>query len=441
MDPTSFDHDVDMASPFPVARVQPHPRKPLSPTSNRQNVSSKSNPPQGADIFTDLVQAPLIEQLSALEVTSSEKHTTLPEEIPALQPLPCVSLFLGLKESRIKRARKVREWEAKKLAYKAQIAIRKAQREQREAEEAQRKEAEQREAEEAKAARLKAEDEEEAKRQQEEENAKRRTRRRPIEPIIRPLDEIWEKKMQKAFAEPMETRVAYTSKRNPITRRDVGRILPQRGTLDDPSGWLNDEIITAYLQAIVDYGHQQQLSRSLERGENPLYHAFNPFFWTNLKQSVEKVQRWAGKAHMGGFKLLKVENVFIPCNMGGNHWTLLVVSPKLRTIEYFDSLHGSAKSPIAKTKEWLQRELGKEYRADEWTVVEDPHYIGRGKGPTQNNGSDCGVFTLATARNISLGVDELSVCSDDMPLMRKRIVAEILNGGFLGGLEPVVVFE
>ena len=120
---------------------------------------------------------------------------------------------------------------------------------------------------------------------------------------------------------------------------------------------------------------------------------------------------------------------------------MVVVSPVRKTIEVFDSMHGDSRDKVATTKLWLKGELGRSYVESEWTVVEDPVYRGRGKGPTQNNINDCGVFAVTTAKMIVLGVDPMAVSAGDMPLQRRRLVAELLNGGFSGEFEPRVVFN
>lgn len=275
-------------------------------------------------------------------------------------------------------------------------------------------------------------------REAEEERIRLGVRRLPKDKIIQPLDGEWEGKVDEAMHKGMGVQLAMTSTGNPITRRDFGKVLPQPGTGDDMAGWLNDEIIAAYLQAVVDYGHTEL---GHKRGETPKLHAFNAFFYTNLKKAggYENVRRWARRAKIGGKDLESVEWVFIPVNVGGNHWTLAVVSPIRKTIEYFDSLHGSSAPVVANIRDWLKGELGRAYKPEEWREDED-HYPGQGKGPSQDNAKDCGVFTITTAKMVTLGVDPMAVAAADMPLQRRRIVAELMNGGFSGAFEPRVEF-
>ena len=292
---------------------------------------------------------------------------------------------------------------------------------------------------EAEEARKKAEDEARRKVEEDEECKKSGRRRLPAKSVLEPLTVEWETKLRDILGKRANEVVARTSAGNELDRRDIGKVLPQSGTTDDPSGWLNDNVINGYLDSVVDHGLQ---ARGHRRGETPRLHAFNSAFYKNItERGVESVKRWSRRPKISGKDLLKVEHVFIPVNVGGAHWTLLVVSPVWKRIEYFDSLHGSSAAAIRNAKAWIKMELGEAWDEHEWEVVEDPALAGRGKGPRQSNGSDCGVFTITTAKMISLGVDPMAITASDMPLQRKRVVVELVNGGFHGDFEPHVVFQ
>lgn len=278
---------------------------------------------------------------------------------------------------------------------------------------------------------LKEKEEAEEKARKAELRKKSGARRMPLGPVIEPLTAEWEMKVTQALAEHMGKTVASSLVGVNITRRDIGKVLPQRGTGDDVSGWLNDEIVTAYLQIVVEHGLK---ASGHKRGETPTMHAFNTFFYKNLSEKgPQSILRWAKKAKIGDEALLNVERVFIPVHMHSNHWTLLVVSPKYRTIEYFDSLYGAGSKQIANAKAWLKQELKGHYKEEEWKTV------GRA-GPAQNNGADCGVFVSTTAKMIMLGVEPMAYSCRDIPVQRRRIVAELMNCGFGGELASKVVF-
>jgi Ulp1 family protease len=191
--------------------------------------------------------------------------------------------------------------------------------------------------------------------------------------------------------------------------------------------WLNDEVINGHLALTVDYLREK--ANNTGRNVRPKYFALSTFFYPKLRDGGYKgVSRWARRGKIEGEHLLDVETVFVPVHQQ-SHWTLLVVSPANKTIEYFDSLGSRWRSFVDTIKEWLEGELGEKYVEDEWTVLRTP-------SPRQDNGSDCGVFLLTTAKAVALGLEPTAYGPGDVPLLRKKIVAELLNSGFRGDLDP-----
>ena len=286
-----------------------------------------------------------------------------------------------------------------------------------------------------KARKEKEEAEEKARKKKELEAERKRTgvRRTPVAKAIEPLSDEWEARVTETMKEKHLMKVLTTSvAATEITRRDLGKVLPQRGVPgEDQSGWLNDTIVTAYLDTAVD--HALKMS-GYKRGDVPKQVAFSTYFYPRLAgDGAASVTRWVKRAKIEGKKMKEVERIYIPINQNDNHWTLLVISPKFKTIEYFDSFHGNPTKVLENAKKLLENELGGDYRESEWTVK------GRG-GPRQTNGSDCGVFVSTTVKMISLGVDPMAYSASDIPLQRRRIVAELMNRGFDGELAPNVVF-
>ena len=241
----------------------------------------------------------------------------------------------------------------------------------------------------------------------------------PGAPFIKPLSAEWEAKIDNISSKPPSQSVAVTLRGDPLTKRDVESCY-------SPQAWLNDEVINAYLEHIVD--NARRAANNHGRNAKPKFHAFNSFFYSNLRdKGYESVRRWATRAKIGGSSLLNVDTVFIPVHHG-MHWTLLVVKPSARTIEYFDSLDGSPTSHINRVKTWLIAELGKDYNESEWKILP-------GCSPQQNNGFDCGVFLLTTAKLCSLDLP-LIYTANDIPMIRRKIVAELMNGGFDGDFSP-----
>ena len=302
-------------------------------------------------------------------------------------------------------------------------SARERERHEREAEEKARKEREEQE------------ERERMEKEAEEERKKLGLRPMPKNDIIPALSNEWDRKVDDAMAKTRDTVLAKTSTGTEVRRYDMGKVLPQPGaSYDDRSGWLNDVVISAYLQLLVDQGMQ---NKELKRGETPRYHAFNSFFFKNLTEKGPKsVERWATRAKIGGKRLYDVETIFIPVNVSGNHWTLLTISPKLRKIEFWDSFHSSAERYGRLALDWLRQELGSAFDAEEWKVVTQDD--GKALGPTQYNASDCGVFAITTAKCLLFGVDPMCYSAAEMQLQRRRVVAELLAEGFSGGEELAV---
>ena len=145
-------------------------------------------------------------------------------------------------------------------------------------------------------------------------------------------------------------------------------------------------------------------------------------------KGYDSVARWAKRAKIGGPLLLDVDTVYIPVH-NSQHWTLVVVRPGERSIEHFDSLGARSRRHIAVVQTWLRGELGPKYVEEEWRVLPS-------LSPQQDNGSDCGVFLLTTAKAVAIGLEPLSYGAQDTPLLRRKIVAELMAGGLEGEFDP-----
>lgn len=228
---------------------------------------------------------------------------------------------------------------------------------------------------------------------------------------IIPLSKEWETKVEDALKNGHGT----------YTTHDLIKVVPAAGS-KPTSQWLNDETINGYLKLITNLGNKSQKS-----GVTPKYHAFTSFFMTNLLQKgYDGVARWAKRAKIGGKLLKDVHEIFMPVNRN-SHWTMLVVSPKNKTARYYDSLGypGCGSHYVAAAKQWLKSELGAEFIEAEWTWEEFSD------SPRQNNGSDCGVFAVTSAKQIMLGRSVMDYGPDQIPTQRRRLVAELIAGKLL----------
>jgi hypothetical protein len=280
----------------------------------------------------------------------------------------------------------------------------------------------------AEAARRAAEEAAAAKAKAEAEEAERKARshrRIPKEKLVKPLSEHWEGKIKEAMGKGQGAVLTTTVSGTELRGKDFLTVLGERQ-------WLNDEIINAYLEWVVDYANK----KAGKDGRNaiPKVVAQNSFFYKNLSEDgPKKVSRWMTRKKAGGKKLLEVETVLIPVN-NASHWTIIVVSPKERTIEYLDSFSGASKVFINNTKRWLKEELGNDWRDEEWRVLDT-------RSAEQLNGYDCGVFLLTNAECVSGGLTTDSYDFRDMADQRRRIAAILLNRGFKEGNEFVPAEE
>ena len=226
---------------------------------------------------------------------------------------------------------------------------------------------------------------------------------------IKPLSKQWEVKVDAALK----------NGHGRLQARDFQKIVPPKGK-GGIDAWLNDESINEYLNLITAHANKDS------KGKTPRMHAFSTFFFTSLKTGgYQKVARWAKRAKIAGAALLDVEKIFIPINPNQSHWTLAVIEPKIQRITHYNSFGGGSKAYLDLICEWLQGELGEGFKNQDWELDF------RAQSPQQANNSDCGVFTVTTAKQIMLGIDPMSYGAKDIPTQRKRMVAELVNGELL----------
>ncbi|KAM3177514.1 hypothetical protein ACTXT7_004386 [Hymenolepis weldensis] len=178
--------------------------------------------------------------------------------------------------------------------------------------------------------------------------------------------------------------------------------------------WLNDVVVNFYLQLISH--------RSRQCPEMLKVHAFNSFFYPQLVSlGYSGVRRWTKSVD-----LFSQDLILIPVHDRGMHWCLTCVDFRVKTISYYDSLHG-------RNDQCLDRILGyldAESRDKRNKPLEDSHSWKKQnmerRTPSQQNGSDCGVFALTTAEFLSRDA-ELIFEQSDMGEIRQRMIYEILT--------------
>ncbi|KAF2459026.1 hypothetical protein BDY21DRAFT_339555 [Lineolata rhizophorae] len=212
-----------------------------------------------------------------------------------------------------------------------------------------------------------------------------------------------------------------------LKRKDLGTLLPQSAS--EGIGWLNDEVVNEYLGSLVSRVKETRSRQSTSSVSDPPPPAWavNSNWYNQIRtKGVASVSRWARRAKLDGERLLEAEVVLIPVNSTGNHWTLLVIRPKARSIEYLDSMGGGGSGIINAAKEYLAMTLGAKYNASEWSVE-------TGRSPLQANGVDCGVFVCYNGLAAALGVNPTDAfTADDMARGRRVIAATLLHGSHTG---------
>ncbi|KAI6248734.1 Ubiquitin-like-specific protease 1 [Erysiphe necator] len=244
----------------------------------------------------------------------------------------------------------------------------------------------------------------------------------PRQKLVQFLDPYWEDRVCRAHTTWGEDTLSTSIGGTELRIKDFKTLLDHRA-------WLNDEIINSYIEWVVDAANRnarEELSKfDIEPNSVPPFIAHNSFFYETLrKRGPKSLDRLMKRKGAPGVSLLEVDSVFVPiCN--GSHWTLGVVRPVAKTIEYFDSMGGNPSNFIHYMEIWLKHQLGEAYSYDEWTIP-------RTACANQTNGYDCGVFVCTNAFCVAVGLDTLCYQESDMTRQRKSIAAILLNRGFNG---------
>ncbi|GFR03509.1 hypothetical protein TNCT_407871 [Trichonephila clavata] len=176
--------------------------------------------------------------------------------------------------------------------------------------------------------------------------------------------------------------------------------------------WLNDCVINFYFKLIKQRNDE-------EKGKFPSVYVFSSYFLPALKSRGEQhVMRWTRKQDIFSYDLL-----FVPLHFG-MHWALCVVDNRVKTIKYYDSMHGTDEGCMRTILNFLVAEMkGKKNQIlnpDSYTleIVKDI--------PQQMNGSDCGMFSLKYAEYLSRDAP-ITFTQEHMQYFRRRMVVEIME--------------
>lgn len=182
--------------------------------------------------------------------------------------------------------------------------------------------------------------------------------------------------------------------------------------------WLNDEIINAYMNLIVQRGRKKGYRN---------VHAFNTFFYPKLRDSgYNSIKRWTRKIDIFSF-----DYVLVPVHLG-NHWCLAVIDFTRPAISYFDSLGGYPNGCCDILLGYLKQESKDKRKVEfeneeNWRLIDKYHEEGI---PQQKNCSDCGVFACTYAEYLTREA-KLDFSQEHMPYFRKKMIYEIITKSIL----------
>ena len=177
--------------------------------------------------------------------------------------------------------------------------------------------------------------------------------------------------------------------------------------------YLNDKIIDQYLMLIK--------IRNEKDPKLPTISIQSVYFHQKLdqlgvEQGMEDTKKWIRD------DIMEKEVFLIPIHKR-DHWSLVGVDIKTRTIHYFDSIKGSretAKAPgIIKT--YLERYCKNKGNTETFKIKR------RQDVPLQTNGVDCGVFVCQYAERFARKAP-MNFSQEDMAVTRMKISHEIFSG-------------
>ena len=194
-----------------------------------------------------------------------------------------------------------------------------------------------------------------------------------------------------------------------------------------PRTWLNDEVINFYM-CMLKERDDALCAKNPQRRHS---HFFNSFFINKLLQIDGKeeydykgVRRWSKK-----FDAFSLDKVFAPVNISNSHWAMLIIYIQKKEIHYNDSMSGSGSRFLHAARRWVVDEgkdkKGLDIDSTEWRLVSGSRAV-----PQQENGFDCGVFTII---NADFASDDLPYryTQGHMPYFRTKICNDILKGSLL----------
>lgn len=230
-----------------------------------------------------------------------------------------------------------------------------------------------------------------------------------------------------------------------------------------PNCWLNDEVINAYFQLLVNrsecaltfrnqiltsgnaYRQSLMQPHKMRTGDIsellPKYKFMNgvpritgvdSFFYSNLTSSKMKKEEYDLYESHSFYHQAKEKDVFaydillIPINLQTTNWSLGVIDFRSKTVTHYDSASKKTAHTVRDNLlTWLFDEARKKgvkgFEQKSWKIVDanPPHHI---------NPNDCGVFTCKFGDWLSRGWTKFTFTNEHISYFRSRIAHEIMMG-------------
>jgi len=180
--------------------------------------------------------------------------------------------------------------------------------------------------------------------------------------------------------------------------------------------WLNDNVINFFIRLVINRSKDESQKPNTAKVVDFLStHFIARIKNTGITENVRVLDKWLKKANID---LSKLDILFIPVHVSGDHWCLMLINYAAKQFQYYDPLGGPNNEVMRLVQDMF---IGKTKGMEGWGKFV---YL---EGPRQHNGYDCGMFTCTFVDYLSQGV-ALDFTQSDMPALRLRMVRDIING-------------
>jgi Ulp1 family protease len=201
----------------------------------------------------------------------------------------------------------------------------------------------------------------------------------------------------------------------------------------EPAEWLNDTILTAYLDLLGNAVYAQ----NKEDKNLPKTAVFDSHFLNNLGASNDeydyKNSRGSASKRLRGRCSSDFEVLLFFCNQDFQHYINLAIYPGQRLICVIDSFGGNALKYAKYIFRWLYDEMYFNWRkeANKLFMVYEPcngwTYRVDSNCRKQDDGHECGVWTIANGTCMMLNLNMVVLTSKVITNFRKLIFARLCS--------------